>query len=96
MSVFAIPNGINERSCKLFIFIQYLINFQTPWCSTKENLDCVSSIKVKTSDCLQQCSGILVTSYEQQEIEDTVSKLAKYMIAKSWDFKNLANDIEGL
>ena len=81
---------------RLFIFIQCLINFQTPWCSTKENLDCVSSIKVNTSDCLQQCSGILVTSYEQQEIEDTVSKLAKYMIAKSWDFKNLANDIEGL
>lgn len=58
-------------------------------CSSK-HLDCVSSIKIEKSECLEQCSGTLVTSYEEQEIEDRplnlvntlVDKLSKYMSVK--------------
>ena len=79
---------------KLFIFIQYLINFQTPWCSTKENLDCVSSIKVNTSDCLQQCSGILVTSLNEDRLSNMMSKMVEMLSinSKSFDF---AKELEG-
>ena len=45
----------------------WIIVFKSPLC-TASNLQCISSIKVDTSNCLQQCSGLMVTSYDQQEI----------------------------
>ena len=48
-------------------------------------------MKVDDSECLQQCSGVLVTSYEQQEIEDITNvglmKLVKYLSRTNWDFR---------
>ena len=41
-----------------------------------EKLECVSNLKVDFSDCLQQCSGVLITSYEAKELHDRVSNLA--------------------
>ena len=40
-----------------------------------DNLNCVSQIKVNDSACLQICSGLLVTSYNQEEIEDRLSNV---------------------
>ena len=67
---------------------------QTPLC-TEEHLDCVSSIKVENSNCLQQCSGIIVTSYDQQDIEDKFIKLVEYMSKGSYDFRNIGKEFQG-
>ena len=63
-------------------------------------MDCVSRIKVDSSDCLQQCSGLLVTSYDQQEIEYDLdfrfSKLAEYFSRKDFgQHRNMANEFKG-
>ena len=73
-------------------------------CSSK-NQDCVSSIKAESSEFLQECSGILVISYEQQEIEDMHTKLAQNLLDKltqylsnsglSYYFGNMANEVQG-
>ena len=67
---------------------------QTALC-TEEHLDCVSNIKVDNSDCLQQCSGIVVTSYDQQDIEDKFIKLVEYMSRGSYDFRNIGKEFQG-
>ena len=48
---------------------------------------CVSNIKVENSSCLKQCSGVIVTSYEQNNIVDPfidiygkLSKLSDYLL----------------
>lgn len=73
-------------------------------CSLKHFVDCVSSIKIDNSECLQQCSGILVTSFEEQEIEDRplnlvntlVDKLSKYMSEKlPYDFGQMSKEFQG-
>ena len=73
-------------------------------CSSKLQVDCVSSIKIDNSECFQQCSGILVTSFDEQEIEDRplnlvntlVGKLANYMGQKlPLDFGHMALEFEG-
>ena len=47
-----------------------------------EKLECVSNIMIDKSDCLQQCSGLLVTSYDQQDIENGVLNLVDYLNSK--------------
>lgn len=54
--------------------------FQTPLCN-HQDLDCVSSIKTDISECSQQCSGILVTSFDQHEIEDRLDARFKELSA---------------
>ena len=53
-------------------------SFQTPLC-TASNLECLSNVKVDNQNCLQKCSGLMVTSYDQQEIgyESTRQKALK-------------------
>ena len=43
--------------------------FQEPLC-TASNIECISSIEVDNVNCLPQCSGLMVTSYDQQELLD--------------------------
>ena len=73
-------------------------------CSSKHLVDCVSSIKIDNSECSQQCSGILVTSFDEQEIEDRplnlvntlVVRLAKYMSEKlPYDFGQMSKEFQG-
>ena len=71
---------------------------------TEEHLYCVSGIKIDNSDCLQQCSGIIVTSYDQEDEQEDKSdirfkKLVEYM-SGSGDyflqyFKNMAKVFQG-
>ena len=71
-------------------------DLQTQLC-TEEKLDCVSNLKVDNSDCLQQCSGVLVTSYDQQDIEDISKKnLIKYISGKSPFLKDMRKEFQGL
>ena len=71
---------ILNNEIKLIFF--YL---QTQLC-TRKDLDCLSSINVESLDCLPQCSGILVTSYTNQNIEDRFKKLVEYLRGKSNDY----------
>ena len=67
-----------------------------------ENLDCVSSIKIDNFDCLQQCSGILVPSYDEEDIEEGIKnemvKLVKYLIRKDdwWLYHDMQVEFKGL
>ena len=66
---------------------------QTPLC-TEEHFDCVSSTKVDDSDCLQQCSGLIVTSYDQQDIEDKFRKKLVESFGKgTHSFRNIAKEL---
>ena len=55
---------------------------------TAEHLHCVSSIKVNTSECLQQCSGVMVTSKTENRLLSVVrdavqkNKLKSLKVAK--------------
>ena len=70
---------------------------------TAEQLQCVSSIKVDKSECLQQCSGLLVTSFDKNEIEDRpveianalVDKLTKFMSESHYLFQDMAKNFKG-
>ena len=66
-------------------------HLQYPLCLA-DQLNCVSSIKVDTSGCLQQCTGILVTSYDQKKIEDglliAVDQIIQYINLRDYDEVN--------
>ena len=47
-----------------------------------EKLECVSNITIEKSDCLQQCSGLKVISYEQQDIENGILNLVDFLTSK--------------
>ena len=69
-----------------------------------EHLDCVTSIKIEKSECFHQCSGVLVTSFDQQDEQEDRSdirfkKLVEYM-SRSGDyfldyFKDMAKVFQG-
>jgi len=87
---------MNKCQCLPF---QFRVTNKSPLC-TAEDLDCVSSIDNKdNSECLQQCSGILVTSYSQEKINDrlsnTVNGMIEYMSKKYYDFSLLAEQFKG-
>ena len=67
-------------------------DLQTSLC-TEEHIDCVSGIKIDNSDCLQQCSGIFVTGYDQQDEQEDKSdirfkKLVEFMDKTSYTFRD--------
>ena len=39
---------------------------------TLENLDCLLRIPIDNSSCFQQCSGTIVTNYDQEGISDSL------------------------
>jgi len=71
---------------------------QSPLC-TVEHFDCVSRIKVANSDCLQHCSGILVTSYDQEDVENKIeskfTKLVEYISKDSPYLRSIKDKIQG-
>ena len=71
-----------------------MLNIQTSLCSAKD-LDCISSIKVDSSDCHHQCSGILVTSYEQNEIESFADKMIEFMMKDNYKFNAIGSEFQG-
>ena len=60
-----------------------------PLCSP-EQLKCVKNIHVDNSGCFKQCSGLLVTSYDQ----DRFLNLADYMSSK-YSFRNMIQEYKG-
>ena len=82
-------------------FSLYLI--QNPICSEKE-LDCIKSTEdqLGNSDCLQQCSGLLVTNYDKEDKENLflhsfLPKLIDYMSHKAARFfRNMGNEFAGM
>ena len=60
-----------------------------PLCSP-EQLKCVKNIHVDNSGCFKQCSGLLVTSYDQ----DRFLNLADYMSSK-YSFGNMIQEYKG-
>ena len=62
---------------------------------TEEHLYCVSGIKIDNSDCLQQCSGIIVTSYDELDIDNTFTKLVKSYCKGSHFLKKMAKELQG-
>ena len=61
----------------------------------KEDLDCVSSIKVDTSECLQQCSGIMVTSKTENRLSSVVSGIVEYFRKNNRGFEEIAKEFPG-
>jgi len=89
---------LNKCQCLPF---QLSLTNKTQLC-TAEDLDCVSSIKVDkedNSECFQQCSGILITSYNQKKIDDRISNVVREMIdyisKTSYILQNLAEQFIG-
>ena len=73
-----------------------------PLCTAKK-LDCVSSIRMDNSECFQQCSGILITSFDQIEIMDRLSnelakleRLVNYLRESiPYYLENIKNEFQG-
>ena len=64
---------------------------------TQEELKWIQDIEVDSSKCLEQCSGILVTSYKQQEIENEKSFFNTFILKLTNHFvKNDPNEFKGL
>ena len=80
-------DAIASKNCNIFIL-------QVPLC-TIENLDCVSSLKVDKSDCLQKCSGMIVTSYDQHRLSNAVDEMVKFLSNKHLEFKDIASRYPG-
>ena len=59
---------------------------------TPEKYECLMSIDFEYEECINQCSGVLVTSYDQNKF----LKLSEYMSKESGDFKDIANEFKGL
>ena len=61
-------------------------------------MNCISSIKAidTGTDCLQQCSGVLVTSYDKEEIEDRPLNLINKLIEKLNMDKDVVAEFKGL
>ena len=55
--------------------------FQIPIC-TPDKRHCVENIGIEDTGCLQRCSGLLVTSYTEEDITTFFSMLASYMVRK--------------
>ena len=74
-------------------------------CSEKE-LDCIKSTgdQIGNSDCLQQCSGLLVTSYEldlEKKIEEKskmgFKRLTEFMRLTDWyTWQKLDEEFKGM
>ena len=62
-------------------------------------MDCVRNLKMNNTDCLQQCSGMLITSYDM-DIENTIysklSKLTEYLSQKINLVKDIGKEFKGL
>ena len=65
-----------------------------PLC-TQEKLQCVKNISIDESGCLHKCSGLLVTSFDHENIESFLPNLAEYM--KSYDnfFQTMRKELKG-
>ena len=70
------------------------LNFQIPLC-TADQLNCVSSIKVDTSECLQQCSGIMITSKTENRLLSVVSEMVQFLRKNNRKFKKIAKKFPG-
>ena len=66
---------------------------------TVKNLDCVSNIKVDNTECLHQCSGTIVVSYDKLDIDDSLDErfreLVKYMGRKDGLYYDMAYRFQG-
>ena len=73
--------------------------FQIPICTPEKN-DCLRNTTIEDTDCFQQCSGILVTSYRGEEIENYelpnfISMLGAYFGEKMNTFKDMEESFKG-
>ena len=68
-------------------------------------MECVRNVTIDNTSCLQHCSGLLVTSYTQKDIENhelkkelnnLVSKLSTYFNEKTGIYKDMENSLKGL
>ena len=74
-----------------------------PLCTFKE-MECIKNIDIDEYKCLQECSGLLVTSYDQNEIENSVlslilsriTELTDYMKEKVYPLEKIKEDIKGI
>ena len=70
---------------------------------TASKFDCASKLMIDNSECLQKCSGMLITSYEtdlEKEIVDRTNvafkRLSDYMSRNSFELQYMAQDFQGL
>ena len=70
---------------------------------TPKQMICVEKIEIDDSRCMHQCSGLLVTSYDQEDIENLDIKILYTMFTDHikrlndifWD-KDITADIKGI
>ena len=76
---------------------KYLYILQFSLCTTAEHLDCVSSIQVDISECLQQCSGVMVTSKTENSLLSVVSEMVEYLKGNRYmkGFEIIAKEFPG-
>ena len=61
---------------------------------TPEKLYCVKDLRVDNAKCLPECSGMLVTSYTEKEIENHELPRLVTMMSKYFSEKLSLNDME--
>ena len=76
-----------------------------PLC-TPDQMGCIREIttNINTSDCLHQCSGLLVTSYRSEQIQNPItlamnaliSKLTDYLSISVYTLENMASEFKGI
>ena len=69
-------------------------HLQYPLCLA-DQLNCVSSIKVDTSERLQQCSGIMITSKTENRLLSVVNEMVQFFRKISREFKEIAKQFPG-
>ena len=80
--------------------LSFNYRIKVPTC-TREQLKCVGEIPMDSSNCLQKCSGMLVTSYTQHDIENQelpklVSMFAAYFGQKMNTFEDMEEAFQGM
>ena len=71
-----------------------LSSSKVPICTSGE-MSCFSNVTIDGSNCYPKCSGLIVTSYTQHDMEDKFrSKLLSYLFKK--DLTVYENELKGL
>ena len=99
-----LKKGISIQNNDLYC-VNISIMYQLPLC-TPVQMKCISEIiaNIETSDCLPQCSGLLVTSYRSEQIQNPIttamnsliSKLTDYLSIKVWSLENMASEFKSI
>ena len=76
------------------MYLKQFYSHQIPVC-TSEKMACISNVTINGPKCYKKCSGLIVTSYTEHEMEDKFqTDLLKYLFEKDLSLYN--QELKGL